>query len=47
MEITFHKAFDQVKDIVKSYVTLSDLRINRILTQGGTQSIIHNTEKLA
>ena len=35
VDVTFHKAFDQVNDIVQSYEQLSELGINRVLTQGG------------
>lgn len=42
VEVTFHKAFDQVNNVVKSYEELSNLGVNRVLTQGGDQPILKN-----
>lgn len=42
VELTFHKAFDQVNNVVKSYEELSNLGVNRVLTQGGDQPILKN-----
>ncbi|WP_338984696.1 copper homeostasis protein CutC [Spiroplasma endosymbiont of Diplazon laetatorius] len=35
LEVTFHKAFDEVKDFKKSYAILNELKINNVLTSGG------------
>lgn len=39
VDITFHKAFDQVSDIFESYEKLNQLKVPRVLTQGGSQPI--------
>ncbi|AKU79450.1 copper homeostasis protein CutC [Spiroplasma turonicum] len=36
LEITFHKAFDEVNDFIESYKILNELNINNVLTSGGT-----------
>lgn len=46
VNVTFHKAFDQVHNIVESYDRLEQLGINRVLTQGGKQPIVQNFEVL-
>ncbi|WP_339033825.1 copper homeostasis protein CutC [Spiroplasma endosymbiont of Cantharis rufa] len=35
LEITFHKAFDEVKDFIESYRLLNELGIDNVLTSGG------------
>ncbi|AUB31920.1 copper homeostasis protein CutC [Spiroplasma floricola] len=40
LDITFHKAFDEVKDFIISYKTLNELKITNVLTSGG-----HDIEK--
>ena len=40
IDVTFHKAFDQVSNVVEAYDQLSSFEINRILTQGGSKPII-------
>ncbi|QBQ08055.1 copper homeostasis protein [Spiroplasma gladiatoris] len=35
LEITFHKAFDEVNDFEKEYSILNELKVNTILTSGG------------
>lgn len=43
LQITFHKAFDQTKDLLKSIQILEKFKgITRVLTQGGTQPILGN-----
>ena len=46
VDVTFHKAFDQVNNVVKAYDQLSELGINRVLTQGGQKPILENTDAL-
>ncbi|WP_339020538.1 copper homeostasis protein CutC [Spiroplasma endosymbiont of Atherix ibis] len=40
LDITFHKAFDEVKDFIIAYKTLNELKITNVLTSGG-----HDIEK--
>ncbi|WP_342258910.1 copper homeostasis protein CutC [Spiroplasma endosymbiont of Dioctria linearis] len=35
LEITFHKAFDELKEFIKSYRLLNELGIDNVLTSGG------------
>jgi copper homeostasis protein CutC len=46
VDVTFHKAFDQVSNVVEAYDELSSLGINRVLTQGGSKPILQNTDVL-
>ena len=46
VSVTFHKAFDQVNNVLESYDKLSLLGIDRVLTQGGQQPIVKNFETL-
>jgi copper homeostasis protein len=46
VSVTFHKAFDQVNNVLESYDKLSSLGIDRVLTQGGQQPIVKNFETL-
>lgn len=46
MEITFHMAFDFVKDKEATMDRLIDLGVGRILTRGGSGSAIDNLENL-
>lgn len=46
--MTFHKAFDQTPDLLQSLGILKELKqVRRVLTQGGTEPILGNTESLA
>ncbi len=47
IDVTFHKAFDQVSNLVEAYDQLSSFGINRVLTQGGSKSIIQNLDILS
>lgn len=42
VSVTFHKALDQVNNVLESYDKLSSLGIDRVLTQGGQQPIVKN-----
>ena len=44
MEITFHMAFDDIKDKKKAIDQLVDLKIDRVLTKGGAENAIAGKE---
>jgi copper homeostasis protein len=44
MKITFHRAFDQVVDPVKSLVDLITLKFDRVLTSGTKSSAIEGSD---
>lgn len=44
MSITFHMAFDEVKDMFTALDTLIDIGIDRVLTKGGDKSAIDGKE---
>ena len=46
MEVTFHRAFDMVKDPGKSIKILADLGINRVLTSGGKRTAAEGHENI-
>ena len=46
LNITFHMAFDEIKDKKEAIDTLVDLKIDRILTKGGENSALDNLESL-
>ncbi len=46
MSVTFHRAFDQVPDPLKSLESLISLGFDRVLTSGGKQTALEGTETL-
>ncbi|MBF4694564.1 copper homeostasis protein CutC [Fusibacter ferrireducens] len=46
MEVTFHMAFDECKDLFRSMHWLKDIGVKRILTKGGKHSAFDNIESL-
>ena len=42
MSITFHKASDQTPSLKNTLMKLSDMKVDTMLTQGGTKGIIEN-----
>ena len=47
MDVTFHKAFDEVADPFEALDALRDLGVQRILTSGGKRTAIEGREVLA
>ena len=47
MDVTFHKAFDEVPDQLEALDCLRDLGIQRILTSGGKNTALEGVEALA
>ena len=47
LSLTFHKAFDQVRDQAAALEVLMELGIDRVLTSGGQASAIQGVETLA
>ena len=45
MKITFHRAFDMVKDPFKSLEELENLSVERILTSGCENSVLEGVRK--
>ncbi|MGN9165466.1 copper homeostasis protein CutC [Tissierellaceae bacterium HCP3S3_D8] len=46
MKLTFHMAFDSIEDKKSALDRLVELKINRVLTKGGSQSATHNLDNL-
>jgi len=46
MQVTFHKAIDDTKNILQSTLQLREIGINRILTSGGEATAIEGAETL-
>lgn len=46
MDVTFHRAFDQVPNHFEALDTLRDLGVQRILTSGGAQSVLDGIDRL-
>ena len=47
LTVTFHKAFDQVRDPFEALETLISLGVNRILTSGGRSTALEGVSRLA
>ena len=47
LSLTFHKAFDQVRDQAAALEVLMELGVDRVLTSGGQASAIEGVETLA
>lgn len=43
IDVTFHKASDFTPDLSNTYLTLKEYDINRVLTQGGSASVLENS----
>ena len=46
LNITFHMAFDEIKNKKEAIDTLVELKVDRILTKGGANSALENLESL-
>jgi copper homeostasis protein len=46
IDLTFHRAFDNINDKNSALESLIDLNFNRVLTSGGNSPIQHNIEQL-
>jgi len=46
MQVTFHKAIDETKDILQSVIQLKNIGIDRILSSGGEATAIEGNETL-
>lgn len=47
LPVTFHRAFDVIRDLEQGLETLMRLRIARVLTSGGAQTAIEGVERVA
>jgi copper homeostasis protein len=47
LEVTFHKAFDQIRDPLEALDRLIDLGVSRVLTSGGRSTALEGVETLA
>jgi copper homeostasis protein len=47
LSVTFHKAFDQTRDLVESLDTLITLGVDRVLTSGGRPTALEGVDNLA
>jgi copper homeostasis protein len=47
MSVTFHKAFDQTRDLFEALETLIDLGVDRVLTSGGRPTAMEGIDTLA
>ena len=47
LRVTFHKAFDQARDLLEALDTLITLEVDRVLTSGGRPSALEGVETLA
>lgn len=45
--VTFHKAFDEARDLSRAYEVCSELGVQRILTSGGAPTALQGVETLA
>jgi copper homeostasis protein CutC len=46
IDVTFHKASDYTQDLPGAYETLQKYGISRVLTQGGSASLLDNSETI-